>query len=292
MSTHQISGKTSICGIIADPVEHTMSPAMHNSAFAALNMDFVYVAFHVKGLELRKAIEGMRGLNIRGLNVSIPHKVAIMQFLDRIDPLAERIGAVNTVVNNGGILTGYNTDGNGFLHALKDRDVNPENKRIVLLGAGGAARAIAFTLLEQKARLTILNRKEDYSKLEQLIHRLNIIYKLNIDSAELIRINLEKALENADILVNATSVGMSPDSGESPVPADLIRSGLVVFDAVYNPLETRLLREAKAAGAITIDGLEMLVWQGVLAFEHWTGQKAPPEAMRQAAVEILKKNEK
>ena len=135
-----ISGKTIICGIIGDPIEHTMSPVMHNAAFKTLGLDYVYVPFKVKSLELRKAIEGIRGLNIRGVNVTIPHKVAVMQFLDRIDPLAEKIGAVNTIVNDGGILTGYNTDATGFLQTLHDKDIEPAEKKVLLLGAGGAAR--------------------------------------------------------------------------------------------------------------------------------------------------------
>ena len=287
-----ISGQTIICGIIGDPIEHTMSPAMHNAAFKALGLDYVYIPFKVKSLELKKAAEGIRGLNFRGMNVTIPHKVAVMQFLDRIDPLAEKIGAVNTIVNDGGILTGYNTDATGFLQTLHDRNVEPAEKKVLLLGAGGAARAISHILTREKAQLTILNRKQELSWAEDLAARLSRNYKADIKAGELTNENLKKAINAADLLVNATSLGMSPDVDETPVPADLLHANLTVFDIIYNPLPTRLLREAKAAGAKTIDGLEMLVRQGAASFEIWTKIKPPVDVMRQAVLSLLQKNEK
>jgi shikimate dehydrogenase len=287
-----ISGKTIICGIIGDPIEHTMSPTMHNNAFKTLGLDYAYVPFKVKGLELKKAIEGVRGLNIRGLNVTIPHKVAVMQFLDRIDPLAEKIGAVNTIVNDHGILTGYNTDATGFLQTLHDKDIDPREKKVLLLGAGGAARAIGFILTEERAKLTILNRKQELLWAEDLAHRLNHYYGADVNAGELTNENLRKAIDGMAILVNATSLGMSPNNNETPVPADLLCANMTVFDIIYNPLPTRLLEEAKAAGARTIDGLEMLVWQGAIAFEKWTREKAPVDVMRQSAQSLLQKNEK
>src|SRR3990172_6205824 len=153
-----ISGKTKICGLIGDPVEHTMSPAMHNAAFKKLELDYVYIAFRVKGTELDKAIAGIRALSMRGLNVTIPHKVAVMKLLDKLDPLAEKIGAVNTIVNDNGVLTGYNTDATGFLQPLLEKGIEPENKVILILGAGGGSRGITFILAENGAKLTILNR--------------------------------------------------------------------------------------------------------------------------------------
>jgi shikimate dehydrogenase len=287
-----ISGKTIICGVIGDPIEHTMSPIMHNAAFKTLGLDYTYVPFKVKSLELKKAIEGMRGLNIRGLNVTIPHKVAVMQFLDRIDPLAEKIGAVNTIVNDAGILTGYNTDATGFLQTLYDKDIEPREKRVLLLGAGGAARAISCILVEERAQLTILNRKQELSWAEDLAHRLTHYYGVDVNFGELTHENLQKAINSVDILVNATSVGMNPDHEQTPVPADLLCANLTVFDVVYNPLQTRLLQEAKTAGARTIDGLEMLVWQGAIAFEKWTEKKAPVDVMRKSVLSLLQKNEK
>jgi len=287
-----ISGKTIVCGIIGDPIEHTMSPAMHNTAFQTLGLDYTYVPFRVRSLELKKAIEGIRGLNLRGLNVTIPHKVAVMQFLDRIDPLAEKIGAVNTIVNDDGILSGYNTDATGFLQTLHDKDVEPEDKKVLLLGAGGAARAIGNVLAGEKARITILNRRQELSWAEDLARLLMRHYGAKVNAGELTPENLQRAIEGVDILVNATSLGMSPDDDQTPVPADLLGANLTVFDVVYNPLETRLLREAKTAGAKTISGLEMLVRQGAGAFEKWTGIKAPVDVMRQSALDLLQKNEK
>jgi shikimate dehydrogenase len=287
-----ISGKTMICGIIGDPIEHTMSPAMHNAAFKALGLDYVYVPFKVQGMELRKAIEGIRGLNLRGVNVTIPHKVAVMKLLDKIDPLAEKIGAVNTIVNDGGILAGFNTDAIGFLQTLHDRSLEVGDKNVVLLGAGGAARAIGNILTRERARLTILNRKQGLTRAEELAHRLSLSYKADVKTAELTNSNLKKALNNADLLINATSLGMSPENDRTPVPADLLNANLMVFDIIYNPFPTRLLREAKAAGAKTIDGLEMLVWQGAAAFEIWTAIKPPSDVMRQSVLSLLQKNEK
>ncbi len=287
-----ISGKTVICGIIGDPIEHTMSPAMHNAAFTSLGLDYVYVSFKVKSLELKKAIEGIRGLNIRGLNVTIPHKIAVMQFLDRIDPLAEKIGAVNTIVNDDGILNGYNTDATGFLQTLRNRNIELAEKKVLLLGAGGAARSISNILAQEKARLTILNRKQRQSWADDLARRLFHSYGADVKIGELNDENLKKAMAGVDLLVNATSLGMSPENDETPVPADLLYADLTVFDVVYNPLQTRLLKEAEAAGARTISGFEMLVWQGAIAFEKWTGIKAPVDVMRQAALSLLQKNEK
>jgi shikimate dehydrogenase len=230
----------------------------------------------------------MRALNIRGLNVTIPHKIAVIPFLDNIDLLAEKIGAVNTIVNDGGILTGYNTDATGFLQALAERSVEPRGKKVLLLGAGGAARAIGFALADVGAYLVILNRKEEFSWAETLARRIGEAYNVPVGVGELTRENIAEAITDSDILVNATSVGMTPNANQSPVPDGLLCSNLVVFDAVYNPFETRLLREAKEAGAQTIDGLEMLVWQGALAFQLWTGQAAPVEIMRKAALQVLK----
>ena len=287
-----ISGQTIICGIIGDPIEHTMSPAMHNAAFETLGLDYVYIPFKVKSLELKKAVEGIRGLNLRGVNVTIPHKVAVMQFLDRIEPLAEKIGAVNTIVNDGGILTGYNTDATGFLQTLHDRNVEPAEKKVLLLGAGGAARAVSHILTREKAQLTILNRKQELSWAEDLAARLSRNYKADVKAGELTSENLKKAINTADLLVNATSLGMSPDADETPGPADLLHANLTVFDIMYNPLPTRLLREAAATGAKTIDGLEMLVRQGAASFEIWTTIKPPVDVMRQAVLNLLQKNEK
>jgi len=285
MESNMISGKTKVCGIIGDPIEHTMSPVMHNAAFRKLGLDYVYLPFHVRQEELGKAIDGMRALNIRGLNVTIPHKVSIIPLLDKLDSLAEKIGAINTIVNEDGVLTGYNTDATGFLQALLERRVRPEGKKVVILGAGGASRAISFILTERGANLFVLNRQ--LARAEDLAGRIAQVFSKNVSAQELNEENLKMALARADILINATSVGMVPDVNETPVPAELLKPGLIVFDIVYNPIQTRLLKEAEAVGAKTIDGLEMLVWQGALAFEKWTGQKAPLDLMKREAMKAL-----
>ena len=286
---NQITGKTRICGIIGDPVEHSMSPVMHNAAFEALGLDYAYLSFHVRGEELKEAINGMRALHIAGLNVTIPHKMAVIPFLDKLDPLAERMGAVNTIASENGELAGYNTDASGFLQALRAQGVEPDGKSIVILGAGGAAKGISFILAGAGASLVILNRT--LSRAEELASQIARYYHQKMEAMTLNEANLKRAFEEADVLVNTTSVGMVPDVDRTPVPGNLLNSRLAVSDIVYNPLETRLLREAKAAGARTINGLDMLVWQGALAFEKWTGQEAPFEVMRQAAMKALQ-NEK
>lgn len=280
-----ISGAARICGVIADPVGHTVSPAMHNAAFEQVGIDYLYVPFQVKKEELGKAIAGMRALNIRGLNVTIPHKVAVIPFLDDLDDLAQRIGAVNTIVNDDGVLKGYNTDATGFLRALLERGVEPKGKTVSILGAGGASRAISLALAERGSNLIILNRTWD--KVKEQADRISQICQREVQALKLDKENLAKALNKADILINTTSVGMSPDIEETPVTADLIKPPVIVFDIVYNPIETRLLREAEAAGAETISGIDMLVWQGALAFEKWTGLKAPVKVMREKAIKAL-----
>ena len=289
MSDRATLRKTRLCGIIGDPIEHTMSPAMHNAAFEKLGINYLYIPFRVKSEELGKAIEGMRALNIRGLNVTIPHKVAVIPFLDELDSLAEKISAVNTIVNDDGVLTGYNTDATGFLQALLENGIEPKGKNMVILGAGGASRAVSFILAERGANLVILNRLLEFDWAEELARKISEVFGKEVKALELDEKNLAMALEQSEVLINATSVGMSPNINESPVPARLLKPGLVVYDIVYNPMKTKLLREAEAIGGKTIGGLDMLVWQGVSAFEKWTGVKAPIEVMRAEAVKGLTK---
>lgn len=292
MSTKAISGKTKICGVIGDPIEHTMSPVMHNTAFSKLGLDYVYVAFRVKAAELSQAVAAVRALNITGLNVTIPHKVSIIPFLDKLDPLAEKIGAVNTVTNNDGVLTGSNTDASGFLQALLGQGVDPAKKKVAIVGAGGASRAICFSLAERGAGIVILNRKLELDWAEKLAAEISEAFTIEVPALELNEANLAATLVKSELLVNATSVGMIPNPDQTPVPASLLKPGMVVFDAVYNPVQTRLRREAQAIGAKTISGLDMLVWQGALAFEKWTGQKPPFALMQQAAMKVLTGHEK
>lgn len=285
MTSCVITGRTRICGIIGDPVEHTISPAMHNAAFRKLGLDFVYVPFRVKPVDLPAAVGGMRGLNIRGINVTIPHKVETMEYLDDIDPLAEKIGAVNVIVNEDGRLKGYNTDAEGFLRSLLEKGIDVREKKIGILGAGGASRAIAFILAENDAHLAIFNRT--VHKAAELAAAICRITGKKVSAFNLAAENLKEAMQGVEILINATSVGMSPDAAAIPVPVGLIRPEMVVVDIIYNPLKTRLLSEAEKAGATTINGVDMLVWQGALAFEKWTGHKAPLETMKRAARRVL-----
>lgn len=274
-----ISGKTGICGIIGDPVEHSMSPLMQNAAFRRLGLDYLYVPFRVRRELLDRALEGVRALNIRGLNVTTPHKVAVMSLLDEIDPLAKRIGAVNTIVNDDGVLSGYNTDAAGFLRALLEKGIEPKGRNVVVLGAGGASRAVSLVLAERGSKVVVLNRTLDRAK--EVANRVSGVSRNEVRALELDRDNLSGALGEADILVNTTSVGMSPNTGESPVASDLLKPSLVVFDIVYSPVRTKLLKEAEEAGALAVSGLDMLVWQGAIAFEKWTGLAAPSELMKE-----------
>ena len=282
-----ITGKTIVCGLIGDPIEHTMSPVMQNAAFEKLGIDYRYLPFRVRKEELGKAIMGMRALDIRGLNVTIPHKVAVTPFLDELDTLAERIGAVNTIVNNDGVLKGYNTDAGGFIRALLEGGAEPVGKNVVILGAGGASRAISFSLAEKGAHLVILNRREELDWALDMAKRISQVFRKDVKALELNAENLSSVLNTADILVNATSVGMSPNISETPVPAGLLKPGLVVFDIVYNPVKTRLRQDAEEAGVRTIGGLDMLVWQGALPFELWTGLQPPFGLMKEEALKAL-----
>jgi len=282
-----ISGKTKICALIGDPVEHTMSPAIHNAAFSEMGLDYVYVAFGVKADEVPAAINSMKALNIRGMSVTMPHKVAVLKLLDKLDPLAEKIGAVNTVVNDDGILTGYNTDATGFLQAMLERGIEPKGKNITVLGAGGASKAVSFILSDRGANLVILNRLQEFDWAVELARKISQTFSKNVEALELNRDNLVKTLGKTDILVNATSVGMSPDIDETPVPSELLKPGLIVYDIIYNPVKTKLLKDGEAAGAEIISGVDMLVWQGVHAFEKWTGLKPPFDVMKKEAVKYL-----
>jgi len=291
MTVKAITGKTRLCALLGDPVEHTMSPAMHNAAFRKLGLDYVYLPFRVSAADLPNAVNGMRALGAAGFNVTIPHKVAVIPRLDGLDPLAERIGAVNTVVNNGGELRGFNTDGAGFLQALLEKGVEPRGRNVVILGAGGASRAITYILAERGANLTVLNRLQELEWAEALAEMVQDSLGREVRALELTADALAEVLPAADILVNATSVGMSPNSEDSLVPTPLLRLDMVVFDVVYNPMVTRLLREAGEAGARTLSGVDMLAWQGALAFEKWTEQAAPLDLMRRVAVKALEGHE-
>lgn len=275
-----ITSATKLCALIGDPVEHSLSPVMHNAAFQFLGLKYIYLCLRVRPEGLKRAVDGVKSLGILGFNVTIPHKVSVMTYLDEIDPIAKDIGAVNTVVNRDERLVGYNTDGLGGLRALSEAGVTLTGKKVVLLGAGGAARALSFSIVPLAGLLVILNRTE--TKAVALASNLRRRFVKKIRGGPLTRGALFTEMADADVLINSTSVGMHPKREECVVDEDLLHSRMAVFDAVYNPLETRLLREAKNVGAKTVDGLSMLVHQGALAFKIWTGVTPPIDVMTRA----------
>ena len=282
-----ISGKTIVCGVIGDPIEHSLSPVMHNAAFEALMLDFAYLAFKVTPAELGKAIAGVRALGLHGLNVTMPHKNTVIKYLDEIEETARFLNAVNTIYCKNGKLFGYNTDGVGALKALRNNGADPKDKNVLLLGAGGAASSIAYALAQEADKLTILNRtnKPAIELADTLTKSLGKKIVAGLMSADIIR----ESLDHANILVNATSVGMKPADNQTPVPKELLKDSLTVMDIIYNPVETKLAKDAKAAGARVVSGVEMLVYQGAESFGIWTGRKAPIEVMRKAALNQLLK---
>ncbi len=270
-------------GVIGDPISQSMSPSMHNAAFSHHGLTAKYMAFHVTPAGLPSAIEGIRGLGIAGLNVTIPHKVTIMSLLDEIDPLAQKIGAVNTVVNVNGKLIGYNTDGSGYVTSLKEalNERSLLDQTILLIGAGGAARAIYYSLIEEGVeKVDIANRTTETAR--------NLINS-NVSSSS-IAMNLaeaESVVDSYDIIINTTSVGMHPNLDNIPLHLGHIKENTIVSDIIYNPLETKWLLEAKSFGAKTLNGVDMFVFQGALSFEKWTGIYPNIEVMRNVVLKNL-----
>lgn len=282
----RVDGETRVYCIIGKPLAHTLSPAMHNAAFKTLGLNRIFLAFEVDRQDLKTAIEGLRSLGVLGFNVTIPYKIEVIGFLDGLDESVSGLGAVNTVVNRDGELVGYNTDVYGVAFAFGNAKYSPLGRTAVVLGARGAARAILAYLVEAGcSEVTLLNRTEALAR--TLAREIRERHGLRCLGLSLTPRNLREAMAAADLIVNATSVGMHPKIGESLVPKELISKDMVVFDVVYRPLETRLLREAKEAGAKTINGSEMLVGQGAEAFELWVGRKAPLDTMRRAIIEAI-----
>lgn len=261
----QINGKTVLHGIMGNPVSHSLSPAMHNAAFSELDLNAVYVPFPVS--DVASALTGFRALGVRGVSVTIPHKKSIIPYLDAIDPVAEKIGAVNTLVITNGVVKGLNTDWLGANRALEEH-ISLADQKVLLLGAGGSARALGFGFLEAGAKITIASRTPETGK--ELAQQLGCSWSSLNDITKL----------GGDILVNATSVGMAPDIDKSLVPSHMLADFSVVMDIVYAPMETRLLQESHDAGCRVVNGLAMLLYQGVAQFELWTGRKAPVEIMQ------------
>jgi len=273
-----IKGSTNIVGLIGHPVEHSFSPPMHNAAFQKLGMDYAYVAFDVNPTDLSSAIEGAKSLNIKGFNVTIPHKIEVMQYLDELDEVAKLIGAVNTIDFKE--LKGYNTDGIGAVRAIEEV-TSIKDKKIIVAGAGGASRAISFYLAKFGASsITILNRNVDKAKnLSDDVLASDLIGDVNFASIS----EIDNYLPDADILVDTTPLGMDPHVNDEPIAtAENMHEDLVVFDAVYNPNETVLLKEAIKAGAKPIYGIKMLLYQGAESFKIWTGRDAPIDVMQEA----------
>ena len=281
-----INPQTRVYALIGNPVSHSMSPAIHNAAFMELDQDCIYVAFQVE--DVKSALAGMRALdNFRGMSVTIPHKVEVMQYVDEIPDVDRHIGSINTVVKEDGKLIGFNTDGPGALKAIGDAGVKLAGKNVLMLGAGGAARAIAFTLAQKGSigKLVLLDINEEF--LSQLTGDLKSGTDAVIVPGALNQAAVEEHMASADLVINCTPVGMHPNVDATLVPEHLFRPGQVIFDVVYNPLETKLLRQAKAKGLKAIPGVEMFINQAILQFERFAGADAPEELMRSVVMEQL-----
>lgn len=296
-----ITGHTRVAGVVGWPVEHSVSPAMHNAAYAALGLDWCYLPFAVPPERLREAIAGVRALGLVGVNVTVPHKQALLPLMDELTPAAMAIGAANTVMVREGRLVGHNTDASGFLRALREVGCEPEGIPAVVLGAGGAARAVVYALLEVGAQVTVLNRTLE--RAEALARDLGRDAGGRVRAAPLDLATLRALAPQARLVVNATTVGMwragcgaedgagttpSAVPSASPWPDALpFPSGALAYDLIYNPRETAFMRQARAAGVPAANGLGMLVHQGAEAFTLWTGVAAPVEVMARACVRAL-----
>jgi len=276
-----------VYAVLGDPISHSTSPAMHNAAFGALGMPCIYHAFRVRPLDLKDAIYGAKALGFGGLNLTIPLKEEVLKYVEP-DPIAARIGAINMIDFADGI-TGHNTDGIGAMRALEDAGVPVAGRNVLIIGAGGAARAIAFQFGYSGGEIVIANRTRERADRLASDVSAGLSELGKTPSIESIGLGaLPEKIADADILINATSVGMHPDVDATPVPAGLLRPGLAVFDIVYNPRRTRLLLEAEQKGATVIDGVRMLVHQGAEAFSIWTGRKPPVDVMVEAVVRELR----
>jgi len=281
----RISGHTGLLALIGSPVGHSGSPAMYNYSFEKLGLDYAYVAFDIKVEEVAAAIAAMKTFKMRGFNVTMPCKIEAAKYMDVLSPAAQIIGAVNTIVNDGGALTGHITDGEGFVNNLKDHGVEVKDKKITIIGGGGAATAIYVQCAIDGAKEISIFKRQDAN----LMRTLEIVEKVRIyapeceinvyDTADVAKMTAE--ILDSDILVNGTIVGMTPMDEESPVKDNsAFHKDLVVCDIVYNPLETKLLREAKEAGCRCVGGKGMLLWQGVSAFKLFTGMDMPVEEVK------------
>ncbi len=287
MKDKTITTTTRVCAVIGNPIGHSMSPAIHNAALDLLNLDYVYVAFKVE--DLKSVLTGMKALDsFRGLSVTIPHKIEIIKYMDEINELDRSIGSINTVINENGKLVGLGTDGPAALKSLVDSGVELKGKHVVMLGAGGVSRAIAFTLAQKAgvAKISLLDIDQ------AMLHGLELDLKsgtgADIESFVSNEASIENVMAVADVIVNCTPIGMHPHEGVSIIPPKLFRAGQAVFDVVYNPVETKLLSDAKAKGLIAVSGVDMFINQAAMQFEHFTGVTAPVDEMRRVLMEKLK----
>lgn len=281
----RITGHTELIGLMAYPIRHSSSPAMHNAAFAKLGLDYAYLAFEVDNDSLEGAVQGIRSLKLVGSNVSMPNKTVVHKYLDKLSPAAEMCGAVNTIVNEDGVLTGHITDCTGYMMSLKDNGVDVIGKKMTIVGAGGAATAIEIqAALDGVAEISIFNRKDEFwANAEETVRKIN--EKTNckaqlFDLADLDK--LKEEIANSYIFTNATGMGMKPLEGKTYIPdKSFLRPDLIVSDVVYYPRETELLRMAKEVGCKTMNGLGMMLFQGAAAFKMWTGEDMPIEYMKE-----------
>lgn len=281
----RITGHTELIGLMAYPIRHSSSPAMHNAAFAKLGLDYAYLAFEVDNDSLEGAVQGIRSLKLVGSNVSMPNKTVVHKYLDKLSPAAEMCGAVNTIVNEDGVLTGHITDGTGYMMSLKDNGVDVIGKKMTIVGAGGAATAIEIqAALDGVAEISIFNRKDEFwANAEETVRKIN--EKTNckaqlFDLADLDK--LKEEIASSYLFTNATGMGMKPLEGQTYIPdKSFLRPDLIVSDVVYYPRETELLRMAKEVGCKTMNGLGMMLFQGAAAFKMWTGQDMPIEYMKE-----------
>ena len=280
-----ISSHTKLLCIIGHPIEHSMSPTMHNPALQELGLDYVYVAFDVHPDKLEQAVNAIRTLDIKGLNVTIPHKETIIKYLDEIDPISEKMGAINTIKNENGYLKATNTDAAGAKKSLIDAGCTIKGKKILFLGSGGAARSIAYLLSADAEKITLTDIVEE--KAVSVANEIKKNMAMNIEGKLASEKILAEEIKQTDILINATPIGMHPKEDISPISKSLLHDELFVFDIIYNPMETKLMKEAAEIGCKTLSGLDMLVNQGVIAFEWWIGKTPNSELMRNKIIEFL-----
>lgn len=281
----RITGHTELIGLMAYPIRHSSSPAMQNEAFATLGLDYAYLAFEVDNNDLEDAVKGLRALKLKGSNVSMPNKTVVHKYLDKISPAAELCGAVNTIVNEDGVLTGHITDGIGYMAALKDNDIDVIGKKMTIVGAGGAATAIEIqAALDGVKEMSIFNVKDKFwENAEETVRKINERTQCKAALYDLADLDkLKEEIEDSYIFTNATGMGMKPLEGQTYIPdKSFLRPELIVTDVVYFPRETALLKMAKEVGCKTMNGLGMMLFQGSAAFELWTGQPMPIEHMKE-----------